>query len=306
MSIFLSLLSKLFPLYATMGAGAFLARRAGNLTGPLAQLQIYLILPVVAFVNMTRLEAKPGLIVLPLALFAVCTAISGATYALARRAGSSYTPLLAQASGAANLGYLGVPVAVILFPPDLIPAYIFTLMGGVIYENTVGYYWLARGHYSARESLIRLLKMPTIYAIAAGLVLNAFDLQLPAMWDTVARDFLGAYVVLGALIIGFGVAQNEDFRLNARLLGTLLGIKFLVWPAVVVGLVAVLALTPFAVPDPYAPILLLMSFMPLAANTAAFAALLKIHPEEAATAVALSTVLSLAVIPAYVVLFELG
>lgn len=307
MTLFLSLLTKLLPLYATMGAGGFLSRRhEGNMATALALLQIYLIAPIVIFANLLKLQMVPELVVMPVLWFLFVAAISTATNGIARRLGSDYAPILAQASGGANTGYLGVPIALILFPADWMPVYFFIMLGGFFYESTLGYYWVARGRFSSREAVKSLLKLPTFYALLAGLAGNALGLELPPMWDGIVRDFMGAYVILGALILGFAIGQNRSFVLNPRFLGALFSIKFLVWPALMFGLLAALRAVLPDLPRAASDCALLMSIMPLAANSAAFAALLKIHPEETATAVALSTVLSLVTVPFYVLLFGLA
>lgn len=306
MSIFLSLLSKLFPLYATMGAGAALSRVAGNLTAGLATLQIYLVAPVIVFANMLKLQFVPELSLLPVLFLAIGTLISVATHFVSGRLGSSYAPVLSQASGTANIGYLGVPIATILFPPDWMPVYFFTMLGGFVYESTLGYYWIARGAFSPREAIKSLLKLPILYALVAGLILNKFQFQLPEMWNGIVRDFMGAYAVLGALIVGFALANNKHLRVNPGFLAALLGLKWIVWPGLVWGALSLLRLTSWAVPEAGEKVLLLMSFMPMAANSAAFAAILGLHPEETATAVVLSTLLSLFIVPFYVMLFGLA
>jgi predicted permease len=186
------------------------------------------------------------------------------------------------------------------------PLYFFIMVGGFFYESTLGYYWVARGRFSSRDAVKSVLKLPTFYALFAGLACNAAGLTLPAMWEGIARDFMGAYVILGALILGFAIGQNKKFVLNPRFLGALYGIKFLVWPAVMFGLLAVLRAALPNLPQAASHCALLMAIMPLAANTAALAALLKVHPEETATAVALSTVLSLVTVPVYALLFGLA
>ncbi len=303
MTLFFAMLSKLLPLYATMGAGAALSRAFGNLSGSLAVIQLYLIVPVVVLTNLMKLTFSADLLLLPFWLGILCLGISAGTNFIARKVGSSYAPLLAQASGAANLGYLGLPVAMIVLPTAFLPVYVLTMVGGILYENTFGYYWLARGRFSPRDAIRSLLRMPFLYAVIVGLAFNLMGLKIPALWDGVVRDFLGAYVVLGVLIIGLGLAQKGWPRFHAKLFGTILGIKFILWPILTVALIAVLRMTPLAVPALYEPILLLMSVLPLAANTAALAALLDVYPEEAAGAVALSTLLSMAIVPAYVLLF---
>lgn len=305
-ALFWSLLAKLFPLYATMGAGAALSRKAGNLTSQLAVLQIYLIAPVIIFAKLLRLEMVPAYTALPVLFLVLSALVSGAVYCAARKIAPSFAPIMGQTSGAANLGYLGVPVALILFPPEWMPVYFFTLLGGFFYESTIGYYWVARGAYNMRDAFISLLKLPTFHAILLGLAGNAMDFHLPESWEGIARDFLGAYVVLGSLIIGFAIAQTGKLVIHWGFLLALLVVKYLLWPALMFGCLALLRSLGLGLPVEGEHILLLFSILPMAANSAAFAALLNVHPEETATAVVISTLLGLFVIPAYALLFGLS
>jgi predicted permease len=306
MTLFFSLLAKLFPLYLTMGAGAALGKVMGKLAGDLALIQIYLIAPVIVLASMIDLKFDAEIGALPFIFFGIRALISIITNFVARRAGSEYAPLLAEASGAMNAGYLGIPVAMALFPSDWIAPYIFVVGTGAFYDATLDYYWIARGRFSVREALKSLSRFPVLYAILAGIVLNTLEIKLPEMWQGFVRDFMGAYVVLGALIIGVALVQAQRIVFNVRLLSVLLGIKFLVWPALTFALVWGLRALSFGLPAYGEQILLLLSILPMAANTAALAALMRFKAEEAATAVALSTFLSLFIVPAYALLFHLG
>lgn len=305
-SLFTTMIAKLAPLYLTMGAGFGLARRSGDITKNLATLQIYFLVPIVIFTNVIKLDVKPELFLLPLCFLAVCVIMANITKYLAIRFKCDGVPALAQAGGTCNNGYLGIPVASILFPPEWLPLFIFTGLGGAIYESTYGYYMIARGHYNARDAVKKLATLPSLYAMAAGLGLGAMGLHFPAIWDDFARNVLGAFVIVGALIIGFGVAQVRSWKFDWTYLRTILVAKFLIWPTVMLTLLTIEKMIFGFLPDGYRACLVLISILPMAANSAAFAALFNITPDRMATAVALSTILGLVLIPLYAILLGLA
>jgi predicted permease len=75
--------------------------------------------------------------------------------------------------------------------------------------------------------------------------------------------------------------------------------KYLVWPAL--GLTAVWLDRTYlhTLNQLSQQVLLLLTWVPIAANTVSFATVLKAHPEKAALAVVASTVLALLFVPAY-------
>jgi predicted permease len=306
MILFTSLLLKLMPIYLTMGMGYFLSKQAGNITSQLALLQIYFLAPLVICLNVMKLDFEVTMLWLPLTALFVCFFISTMVFQLLRAVQNPDYAIIAQGSGTANTGYLGVPIALIVFPPDMLPLYMLGIVATIIFENTLGYYFLARGQFSPKDALLKLLKLPTIYALILGLFLGHLDFTLPEMWKNFERDILGAYVVLGALIIGFGLSGVEWKKFDAPLISTFLSIKFLVWPVFVFLLVLLDQITINILTADMHKILLLMSCLPMAANTAAFAALFNTKPSQTALAVALSTLCGLIAIPLYITIFGLG
>lgn len=305
MSLFFDLLDKLLPLYATMAAGFLLGKHFKNMGQALAQLQIYLFIPVVLFVSIVKLPFSPEVFFLPTLRFFISLTLSTAAYFIARRLWAPYAPLLAQTSGCSNIGYFGVPVAAALFPPEMLAVYILAVVGGQLHEHSFGFFWMARGKHSPRDAVLRLLRTPLLYVVILGAVCSGLQLKIPPVWDRFSHDFIGSYIILGALIIGIGIAQQDKLRFNIKLNVVTTVLKFMISPVFTLLVLFLLRATPLAVPAKYEPIMILMSFMPMGANTAVLSALLDFHADESATAVALSTLLSIFLIPAFVLLFGL-
>jgi len=306
LTLFFAMLAKLFPLYFTMAAGFGLGRKTGDITQNLAFIQIYFIAPVVILTNVARLDLQPELILLPFLYFALSVFMAYTARQLAQAFKCDGIPIITQAGGAANNGYLGLPIAAMLFPPEWLPVYVLTTLGGNLYENTVGYYAAARGHFSAKEAIQKLLQLPSLYAAAAGLTLAALHIELPATIVEFGHNCLGAFIILGAMIIGFGVAKVRNWKFDWNFLGVLMIVKFLLWPLITVILIALDQVTIQFLTPSYRACFLLLSILPLAANSAAFAALFNIAPDRTATAVALSTVIAMILVPVFVILTGLA
>ena len=303
MPIFLTLVLKLLPLYVIIAAGYVLGRKQDGLGHTASLIQINLIAPVVMATSIATLAMRQDYLILPVIFLMICCSFAGIAYGFSKRFWSDGTGnLLAFMAGSANTGYFGIPVALILFPPDVIGLYMLAALGFQIYENTLGYYLVARGQYSVRTSLKRLARLPILYGCLVGIVLSALHVQLPEIITGVGRDFRGAYVVLGALMIGLGLSKLESFKIDYKFVSILLSVKFLLWPSCVMLLIMadrhVFGLFSVQIYQ----LLFLLAVVPLPANGVAFALLLNVHPEKAATTVFISTMIALFYIPAAFIL----
>lgn len=300
------MLAKMLPLYVVMGAGYGLQRATGDLMRALALLQIYFLSPIVVLTNVMRLEVTWDNYYLPLILTAICIIIATVTRIGLRNADQSWAPAIVQSSGTFNGGYLGIPIAAILFPPEILPLYIFIMTGGTLYENSVGYYYIARGRFSPMDAFKKLLSLPVLYALLLGVLLGHFGVQVPEIWQGFVQNIMGAYIIIGALIIGYGIAMVKTWKFDWNFLGIILTIKHAVWPAAIIGLIILDVYHWHWFDAALHKIFLLFAILPLAANTAAFASLFGIAPDRSATAVAMSTLISLVLIPVLAILLGLS
>lgn len=306
MAVFLSLFTRLIPLLTLVVFGFIAGRYLKVHRESIAKLLIYLVAPVVFFSSVSQIELRPEYLFVPVMFYglgcAICwlyLRIGGKVFGEA----GALKNLAAFSMGTANTGYFGLPVAMMLFGPDIAGVAILFFVGSTIFENSYGFYVLARGQYTPWEALQRLTKLPGIYALAAGVALNPLHLKFTGVWADMAGFFRGTYSVLGMMMVGLGVAEVREWKIDGKLIATLFSGKFLVWPAVVIALVSIDA-AHFRFYDARShQLMILLSACPLAANTVAFSILLKTEPEKAAVAVLLSTLFALAFIPAVVSLF---
>ena len=116
-------------------------------------------------------------------------------------------------------------------------------------------------------------------------------------------SFRGAYSVLGMMMIGLGLASINRFSIDYLFLGLTFLEKFILWPFIIFLVLVLDNLWLRLYTPAIHKVLVLLSIVPLAANTVAFATELKAEPEKAALAVGLSTLFALFYIPLIAVLF---
>jgi predicted permease len=291
-------LGNLVPLLVLVGLGYVAGRWMAVDSLTLAKLAIYFLAPVVTFGAMAQLEFKPAYLLLPLLLFGIASAIGLGVYAgTARLFHDSTRNLVAMASTTGNTGYFGLPLVLAVLGPSAAGIYLLGNVGIAIAESTVGYYLAARGSFSARESVKRVLSLPSNYAVGLGLAWNALDWTLPPILLPWWQRFTGAWVIVGMMLIGAALGRAGIWKASGPLTAVMFSVKFLLWPACTVG-AAVLDRAVLGLFDPVVHVLLLVfGIVPMAGNVVAFAAQLKLRPAEAASLVLQSTVFAVFYIP---------
>lgn len=304
MDIFLTLLFKIIPLYIIILLGFIAGKYLDVKKESVATLVIYLIAPVIFFNGVFTTHISLSSLSLPFLVFAICCFIALLFYFIGNLFWKDSTKnILSFISPDGNNGYFGLPIALLIFPDSLIGLYIFAGLGMLLYENTLGFFIAARGQHTIKESLTKLLKLPLIYAVALGLLANVSGLRFGSIYADTITNVKGAYIILGMMIIGLGLSGIKQYKFDILFTGLAFLAKFFAWPL----LVALIILTDknllnFYSPDIY-KILILLSVIPIAANTVSFATLLKSHPEKVSIAVLLSTIFALFYVPFAVTIF---
>lgn len=298
MFIFLTLLAKLFPLYVNILLGYLAGKFLNVKKETIAPLLIYIIVPVVIFAGVVNTKLNLNVIFIPILFFIMGSSIALLAFYLAGFLWKDSTRnILAFTSGTGNTGYFGIPVAIAIFGNNVIGIASLIFLGIMLYETTLGFFLVARGNFTVKKSLMRLLTLPILYAYLLGLLVNLSHIQLGSIFFDTAASFRGAFTILGMMIIGMGLADIKKFDFDFKFIGLTFLIKFAVWPLLMILLIF-LNNTFFKIFDnSIDKILLLMAIVPLAANTVSYATLLKAKPEKAALAVLLSTFFALFYIP---------
>lgn len=300
------LISAFIPLASLILLGYILGRCTTTDLKSVANLAILGFTPLVGLGAAAQLKFNAQLLVLPVITFMLASAVGLITFYFARPwLDKKMSALLPVASGSGNTGYFGLPVALAIMGPSAAGVYMLANLGVVIFETTLGYFFIARGQVDTRLALQRVLKLPLLYALVAGLIISALDTKLPDAALNLWQLAKGAYVCVGMMILGLALSQQKRFRIDSKLLLAGFGGKFILWPTLAVAFVSL----DHAVLGLLNPVMhqciLIISAAPMAANLPAYAAQNNAEVAPAATLTLFSTMAAVVGLP-YLLPYLLG
>lgn len=281
-----------------MALGVIANKLLGTPRDPIAKMIFFLISPFIIFNGVLNTDLSYGLLSLPIVIFFICCALSSLFHQIAKRYWNDRTTdVMAFAAGSANTGYFGLPLALLLFNDQGEGVYIVAAFGSTLYDNTVGYYILAKGKEPFYKTALKMFKVPTIYAFFGALALNLLGVKPTEVFDDFMVHIKGAYTLLGMMVLGLSLANLKSFRLDYPFIGLTFLAKFLIWPLAMLG-VTILDYTLFNFFDLNAyHALMLISIMPIGVNTVILATVFDAEADKASSAVLLSTLFALAYVP---------
>lgn len=299
------ILSKLIPLYFIIALGYIVSRLFKAEKETIARILIYIIAPIVIFYGTYTVKISFANLTLPLLFYVICSFLSLTFLIIGNIVykKDSTKNILAFTSGSGNTGYFGLPLVLMILGDNSFNLSVLSLLGFIIYENTVGFFIIAKGKHTIKESLIKVIKLPTIYAFFIGLLFNYLNIEIGEHIITTLESFKGAYTVLGMMIIGMGLANIRREHFDIKFISLSFFAKFIIWPSLILLIIWLDKTFIHLYNDDTYNLLLLLSIVPLAANTVTYATELKTHPNKASIAVILSTLFSLLYIPLIASLF---
>ncbi|CAA6802820.1 MAG: Transporter [uncultured Campylobacterales bacterium] len=272
----------------------------------ISKLLIYLITPMVAFFAGYNIELSSLVLFSPAIFFVLFFIVQySAFYIISIFVKDKRRRILSFLTVEKNTGYLGLPVAMFLFDENIVFMYMITIVGGVIAESSIGIYMISRGNYSFKQSVLKLLKIPIIYAVILGLFLNFANATLPDMVLSYEDYFKYTYSFLGMFIIGIGLAGIKSIKFGKLfLIIPILG-SFVLWPCITLGIIYLDDIFYNFITNDLEKVFLLASIMPIAANVIPFANLFGYDTEKVSFVLVISTLLALIYIPFIIYLLGL-
>lgn len=223
--------------------------------------------------------------------------------ALLRKRGIEEAAVEAQCAVIGNVGFLGIPMLVLLLGEQAVgPVMLVLAVDLIVFGSLIVI--LITGSRDGRMSIgvlktvgVGLLKNPMIVSISLGLLVSSFSLPIPKP----ANEFLailGAAATPGALFaIGASLATKSAEKLAVA--GWLSFAKLVLHP----GAVAFAALVMFPV-DPYsAGVMIAAAALPVAGNVYILAQHYGVAPTRVSASILISTALSVFTITAVIAVF---
>ncbi len=258
----------------------------------------FILAPLVSFGAILKLDFRPEYLYLPFVVAIICCLMTFISFYLAKIYLVGSIPNLAgMSSTGGNTGFFGIPVFLLFAPIDMLGVYLLANLGMQIIESSVGYYIAARGNYTVQDSLIKLVKMPPLWAIIIAVSLNMLGITMPDIAFEYWKKILDTWQVLGMMMIGIALAACSHLKPDVKFCVHMMGIRFIMWPLVTALFILLdYHVTHLLNKDIYF-ILAVFSLVPLPGNSVALSATLGLHSDKMAFAVVLSTVLATLLVP---------
>ncbi len=304
MTIFSIVFFKTISILLSVVIGFLAGRYANVQRDSIATLLFYFISPIVFFSIPASTTLTLSALSITLVTFSMATFLSIAAYYFFGRYWQDHTRnILALSAGSANTGYFMLPIAAALFDDYTLGIYMMAVIGVNIYESTIGFYICARSFNSSKDSILTVLRLPTLNGFLLGCLFSFSGLELPDFLDDFIYNMRGSFSILGMVMVGLAVSTLQKFEVDVKFTLATFAAKFIGYPLIVNIFIIIDRFLIGWYTDSHYNALQLLSTAPLAANIIIISSLQKFHPERAAATVLLSLLFVLFYTPIMVSIF---
>lgn len=274
------------PLFICAGIGYFWERRGPPFESTsVTALALTLGMPCLIFSTLTKLEVSPEAFAEMSGAFGLAIlgflATGVVVLKVSRLPLSTYLPTFT----ASNTGNMGLPLSLFAFGETGLAFAICIYVISSVFSFVVGW-----SIYAGRLGIDVLYNNPLLYAVGAALICVIWDIR-PPQWLANTTELLGALTIpLTIIALGVSIAKLKISGFWRTL--TLSAIKLASGFAVGVLIADLLGLT--GVPK---GVLIIQCAMPIAVHNYVFALRFQRGPEETASMIILSTLISMATLP---------
>ncbi|GAC90503.1 auxin efflux carrier [Anoxybacillus flavithermus NBRC 109594] len=281
----------ILPLFLLIGAGAYLHRLFHFDMNTLSKITTYFLLPAVGFVNVYDSDMKSDVLfdvffflVLQAGTLIVLSSMMTKWLKFDRSLGATFQNTIVLN----NSGNFGIPVSQLVFwhePLGLSVQIVVTIFQNFL-TNTYGLFQFISASENKGKMTREFLKNPIIYALILGVVCRFFDISIPSFIWHPLEYVADAFLAIALLTLGAQLAYMNMKRIP-RLMFITIGSRLILSPFIAFLIILILHIKGIT-----AQALLIASAYPCSRNTALYALEYNHHPEYAAQAVFLSTLLS--------------
>ncbi|ABO67198.1 MULTISPECIES: AEC family transporter [Geobacillus] len=285
------LLQVMVPMLLIVGVGALLHRLFHFDMNTLSKLNMYVLLPVVAFINVydSELNGKVlaaifGFLLLQSSGLIVLSMMMAKLFKLERSRAAVFQNTIVLN----NSGNFGIPVSQLVFHQQPLGAAIQIVV--TIFQNfltnTYGVYQFVSGNGKKGKWVAELWKNPVLHALLLGVVCRWLHVPVPSFLWTPLQRIADAFLAIALFTLGAQIAYARFTALPPLLYASVFG-RLLFSPLLAAAFIFLLGIEGVT-----AQALLIASSYPCSRNTALYALEYDCHPDYAAQAVLLSTLLS--------------
>jgi auxin efflux carrier (AEC) len=313
MDVVLNAFQSVLSIIILIVLGYFLARRGfldKNAASLFSRLVINVSLPammvynVLSFFDREKLYSSGNGIIIPAASMLICYFVAVATAKLIK-VNPERKGIFQAMFFASNTIFMGMPVNMALFGEQSVSYVLFYYAANTTIFWTLGIYSISKDKGGSKDKVfsintVKRIFSPPLLGLLAGLLIVMSRIQLPIFILDSCR-YLGELTTPMSLLyigISFSAVDIKKFKFDKDMAALLLG-RFVISPLVVYGLTLI-----FPIPGLMAKVFIIQSAMPVITQSAIIAGAYGGDQYYATYMVTLTTILSVAFIPAYMVLIS--
>jgi len=303
MSIFIYILiNNILPIFILIGLGYLLSRKFEFDIFTLSKLNFYLFVPSFIFVNLyaTELDITMLKIVFFYLIYLILNDLVARLIGRLRGYDLALVNAIKNAIVFSNTGNIGLSLIILVFStgnyliggatPYLLKAQTVLIIALVINNvttNTVGFYNAGRATMTFKDSMKKILTMPSIYAIPLAFFLKSTSIDVTSYFIWPALIYMKNSLVATALItLGVQLSKTKIEFKDMKVYLTVI-VRLVVGPMIGLALIAL-----FGFNGIIAQVLFIISALPPAVNTALIAVEFQNHEDFATQTVVIATLLS--------------
>ncbi len=203
-----------------------------------------------------------------------------------------------------NTGNLGIPLGIALFGAESIIYTTLINLINVFWNFIFGVYFVSRGQYSIKESIKNIFKLPILWAAIAGLMVNYYQVIMPAKISENLEIGAHASIALQLFLLGIFIATVQIKKIYWRMSIWTVLVKFAIMPLLIIFLGIINLDEFFALTSLTHNILILQLMVPLAVNNVNLASLYDCRPRVVAELVLFTSILFLLFSPLLFLFFR--
>lgn len=281
----------ILPIFILMSIGFIIQRKFHLDIQTLARLNIYFLVPGFIFVKLYSTQFSAHLftnLLLFFILFVVVIFIISAIVARMIGLDDGRKTVFTNSVLFYNSGNYGIPVNDLVFKSDPLAMSIQVII--LTFQNiflfSYGIFSLQSIKIGKLKAALGYFKMPVLYAMLSGILLNVYEVPIPSFIWVPANYIADAMVAFALLTLGAQVSEIK-FMSGLSTVYISLFMRLILGPAIALGIILL-----FKVDGIVAQALLISSAMPTSVNSAVIAQEYENHPNFAAQIVLFSTLMS--------------
>ncbi|MBP1763242.1 MAG: Auxin Efflux Carrier [Firmicutes bacterium] len=290
------------PIFTLVALGFLVSKRFNLDLYSLSKLTFYLFSPAFIFVNLytTTLNLSMLKVLFCAILLLIIHDAVGRIIAKIRNYDIGLENAFKNSIMFNNSGNIGLSLVMLVFSgapfvidgktpylSEAIAAQIVILVFQNISSNTLGFYNAGRSHFKAKDSILQVLSMPSVYVIPTAFILKGIDFNLTETIIWPVLDYLkNGMVPIVLLTLGVQLSKTK-FNFTSHDVHISVFTKLFIGPALAVACIHL-----FGFNGVVAQTVFIAYSVPTAINTALIAVECKSCPDFASQAVMVSTIFS--------------